>query len=41
MRSLSDIYAQDDIDDTVHFAFFSFQPTCFKKAVKKKEWEMQ
>ena len=38
MRNLSDIYAQDDVDDIVNFAFLSFQPTCFEEAIKDKEW---
>ena len=36
MSSLSDICAQDDIDNLTHFAFLSFQPTCFDEAVKEK-----
>jgi len=38
MRSLSDIYAQDDVDDIVNFSFLSFQPTCFEEVIKHKEW---
>ena len=38
MRNLSDIYAQDDVDDIVNLAFLSFQPTCFEEAIKEKEW---
>jgi hypothetical protein len=34
MRSLSDIYDQDD--NVVQFAFFSSQPNCFDEAAKKK-----
>ena len=38
MGSLSDICAQDEIDNLTHSAFLSFQPTCFDEAVKEKEW---
>ena len=38
MRNLSDIYAQDDVDDIVNFSFLSIQPTCFENAIKDKEW---
>ena len=36
MSSLSDICAQDDIDNLTHFAFISFQPTCFDEVVKER-----
>ena len=38
MISLSYIYVQDYNDNLVHFAFLSFQPTCFEEVVKEKEW---
>lgn len=38
MRSLSDIYAQDDNDNLVPFAILSSQPTYFEEVVKEKEW---
>ena len=38
LKYSSNIYAQDDVDDIVNFAFLSFQPTCFEEAVKEKEW---
>ena len=36
MRSLSDIYDQDD--NVIQFAFFSYHPTCFDEAAKQIEW---
>ena len=38
MSNLSDICMQDDNDNLTHFAFLSFQPNCFDKVVKEKEW---
>ena len=35
---MSDIYAQDDNDNLVLFAFLSSQPAYFEEVVKKNEW---